>query len=77
MDLDDDDAEDEEDADPHRAGDEPELDRHVALHAPAATHDIPHSLASTGAWKVPIEMATIRNYGYDSFKAGALPGFEG
>ena len=50
---DDDDAEDQEDADPDGAGDQPELDRHVALHAPAPTHDVSHGLAGTSAGEVP------------------------
>ena len=53
LDFQEDETQDEEDADPSQAGDEPELDGQPALHAPAPAHDVPHGLGRAGAWQVP------------------------
>ena len=53
LNLEQDDAGQQEDPDPRRARQQPELNREPTLDPPAPAHDVPHGLAGAGAGQVP------------------------
>lgn len=53
LNLEQDDAGQQEDGNPGCAGEQTELDRYPTLDPPAPAHDVPHGLAGAGAGQVP------------------------